>query len=137
MNIRLRRWGGFGVLYAVLILFAVFTLTPILFAVDGSLKPESEIFQVPMRLLPSHIAWQNYVRPFEQANFVRYFENSIVVAVVQTLGPLVLCPMAGYSLAKFSYPGRTIIFIFVLSTIMIPIQVTLVPLFLIVKDLGW
>lgn len=124
-------------LYGLLALVAVCMVVPLAFAIDGSLKPESEIFAVPIRWLPSTLVWENYVRPFTGDNFGRYFVNSLIVAVVQTFAPLLLCSMAGYSLAKFSYPGRTVIFVFILSTIMIPIQVTLVPLFLIVKDFGW
>ncbi|HZO30816.1 MAG TPA: carbohydrate ABC transporter permease, partial [Chloroflexota bacterium] len=126
----------YAVLYAVLILFSVFMLVPFVFALLGSLKPEPEVFAVPIRWLPSEPQWQNYVLPFEK-NVGRYFLNSLIVSGVQTVAPLLLCSMAGYSLAKFSYPGRNLAFIFILSTIMLPIQVTLVPTFLIIKELGW
>jgi multiple sugar transport system permease protein len=111
-------------------------LLPFAFALTSSLKPEPEVFAVPIRWLPSEPQWQNYVRPFDR-NFGRYFLNSTVVALVQTLSPLLLCSLAGYSLAKFSYPGRQLVFFFILSTIMLPAQVTLVPSFIIVKELGW
>jgi multiple sugar transport system permease protein len=133
----LRRALGYGALYAVLLTFAAFMLVPFAFALTGSLKPEPEVFAVPIRWLPSAPQWQNYLLPFQTANFGRYFLNSALVALVLTLSPLLLCSMAGYSLAKFSYPGRTLIFLFILSTIMLPTQVTLVPLFVIVKELGW
>ena len=135
-SFRIRRAFGYAVLYAVLILFSVFMLVPFVFALLGSLKPEPEVFAVPIRWLPSEPQWQNYVLPFEK-NVGRYFVNSLIVSGVQTLAPLLLCSMAGYSLAKFSYPGRNLAFIFILSTIMLPIQVTLVPTFLIIKELGW
>ena len=127
---------GFGLLYGVLVLFSIFMLVPMAFAVLGSLKPEPEIFAVPIRWLPSSPQWQNYILPF-QKNIGRYFVNSMVVSLVQTFSPMLLCSMAGYSLAKFHYPGRTLVFLFILSTIMLPIQVTLVPTFLIIKELGW
>jgi len=123
-------------LYGVLILFSVFMLVPMAFAIVGSLKPEAEIFTVPIRWWPSSPQWQNYLLPF-QKNIGRYFLNSVIVSLVQTLAPLLLCSLAGYSLAKFTYPGRDLIFLFILSTIMLPIQVTLVPTFLIIKELGW
>lgn len=135
-SFRIGRALGYAVLYAVLILFSVFMLVPFVFALLGSLKPEPEVFAVPIRWLPSEPQWQNYVLPFEK-NVGRYFVNSLIVSGVQTVAPLLLCSMAGYSLAKFSYPGRNLAFIFILSTIMLPIQVTLVPTFLIIKELGW
>jgi multiple sugar transport system permease protein len=128
--------AGYAVLYGILLLFSAFMLVPMAFAVVGSLKPEAEIFSVPIRWWPSSPQWQNYVLPF-QKNIGRYFLNSVVVSLVQTLSPLLLCSLAGYSLAKFNYPGRNLVFLFILSTIMLPIQVTLVPTFLIIKELGW
>jgi multiple sugar transport system permease protein len=135
-SFRIQRALGYAVLYAVLIAFSIFMLVPFVFALLGSLKPEPEVFAVPIRWLPSEPQWQNYVLPF-QKNVGRYFVNSLIVSGIQTFSPLLLCSMAGYSLAKFSYPGRTLAFVFILSTIMLPIQVTLVPTFLIIKELGW
>jgi multiple sugar transport system permease protein len=134
---RVRRRIGYTALYAILAIFSLFMLLPFAFALTGSLKPEIEIFAIPMNWLPSVFQWRNYLLPFQQANFGRYFLNSAIVALVQTLAPLLLCSLAGYSLAKFEYPGRTLIFLFILSTIMLPLQVTIVPLFIIVKQLGW
>jgi multiple sugar transport system permease protein len=130
------RMVGYALLYGVLILFSAFMLIPMAFAVLGSLKPEAEIFTVPIQWLPSSPQWQNYVLPF-QKNIGRYFVNSMIVSLVQTFSPMILCSMAGYSLATFNYPGRNLVFLFILSTIMLPIQVTLVPTFLIIKELGW
>ena len=133
---QVRRVSGYVALYAILIVLSIFMLVPFVFAILGSLKPEPEVFAVPIRWLPSEPQWQNYVLPF-QKTVGRYFLNSVIVSGAQTLAPLLLCSMAGYSLAKFSYPGRTLAFVFILSTIMLPIQVTLVPSFLIIKELGW
>ncbi len=133
---RVWRAVGYGLLYAFLVGLSAFMLLPFAFALTSSLKPEPEVFAVPISWLPSEPQWQNYVAPWSK-NFGRYFVNSTVVAAVQTLSPLILCSLAGYSLAKFRYPGRQLVFFFILSTIMLPTQVTLVPTFLIVKQLGW
>ena len=127
---------GYGALYLLLILLSIFMLLPFAFALTSSLKPEAEVFAVPIRWIPSNPQWQNYLLPFHK-NFGRYFVNSAIVSVVLTFSPLLLCSLAGYSLAKFDYPGRNVIFLFILSTIMLPAQVTLIPAFLIVKELGW
>jgi ABC-type glycerol-3-phosphate transport system permease component len=130
------RMVGYVLLYGMLLLFSAFMLVPMVFAVLGSLKPEAEIFTVPIQWLPSSPQWQNYILPF-QKNIGRYFVNSMIVSLVQTISPMILCSMAGYSLAKFNYPGRNLVFLFILSTIMLPIQVTLVPTYIIIKELGW
>ena len=124
------------VLYLALILGATFMLIPVIYTLSGSVTPERDLFTTPIKWIPRDPQWLNYVLPFRQS-YARYFLNSGIVAAVSTLSPLFLCSLAGYSLAKFSYPGRTVAFMFILSTIMLPLQVTLVPSFLIVKQLGW
>lgn len=133
---RRARSVGYIALYAVVLVVAVGMLVPFVYALAGSLTPEPQLFTVPIVWLPQSPQWQNYIEPFRHS-YTRYFANSVIVAVVQTCSPLILCSMAGYSLAKFSYPGRTLAFLFILSTIMLPLQVTLIPTFLIVKQLGW
>lgn len=134
---RAQRGLSYGFLYLILVIFSIFMLVPFLFALSGSVKPEVEIFSTPITWLPSTFQWRNYLLPFETNNFGRYFLNSAIVSLAQTVAPLLLCSMAGYSLAKFHYRGRTLIFVFILSTIMLPTQVTLIPLFLIIKQLNW
>jgi len=92
---QLQRRLGSAALYAILLVFALFMLLPFAFALTGSLKPELEIFAIPMRWIPSTFQWQNYLLPFQQANFGRYFLNSAIVALAQTLGPLLLCSLGG------------------------------------------
>lgn len=133
---RFGRLAGYGALYLVLILGGVFMLIPFAYALSGSLTPERELFTTPIVWIPRNPQWLNYVLPFEQS-YARYFLNSAAVSIAQTVSPLLLCSLAGYSLAKFDYPGRTVAFVFILSTIMLPLQVTLVPAFLIVKQFGW
>jgi multiple sugar transport system permease protein len=135
-RVRLGPALGYLVLYLVLLGGAICMLVPFVYALSGSLTPERELFTTPIRWIPSSPQWQNYVLPFERS-YARYFLNSAIVSLVQTLSPVLLCSMAGYSLAKFTYPGRTLVFLFILSTIMLPLQVTLIPTFLIVKQLGW
>src|SRR6185437_10647076 len=127
---------GLIALYLVLVLGAAFMLIPFVYSLSGSLTPERDLFTVPITWIPRNPQWQNYVLPFHQS-YARYFLNSAIVSATQTFSPLLLCSLAGYSLAKFNYPGRTVAFVFILSTIMLPLQVTLIPAFLIVKQLGW
>jgi multiple sugar transport system permease protein len=127
---------GYVALYVVVVAGAAFMLVPFVYALSGSLTPERDLFTTPIKWIPAQPQWQNYVVPFEN-NYARYFLNSAIVSLIQTASPLLLCSLAGYSLAKFNYPGRTFVFVFILSTIMLPLQVTLIPAFLIVKQFGW
>jgi multiple sugar transport system permease protein len=107
------------------------------YAVLSALKPANEALASPMHWLPSEWRWSNFKLPFEQAPFARYYLNSVVVGVSVTVLNVITCTLAGYSLAKYSYPGRDVLFFLVLATLMIPLEVIYVPLYALVYDLGW
>lgn len=123
-------------MHGLLILLAAAFLLPYAFALSGSLKREIDIFAVPIKWIPAVPEWHNYVVPFTKG-FQWYFTNSLLVACIDTISPLILCSLAGYSLAKFHYPGRQLVFLFILSTIMLPSQVLLIPTFIIIRQLNW
>jgi ABC-type glycerol-3-phosphate transport system permease component len=95
------------------------------------------MFRVPIQWIPNPVNWQSYLDAWKAQDFTRYFINSGIVSTSITLGNLLFCSLAGYSLAKFRYPGRGLLFILILSTVMLPLEVTMVPLFLIVKAFDW
>lgn len=117
-------------------LAAIFIL-PMVYLLVSSVKATAEIFVVPMRWIPNRINWDNFRVPFAEKSFGIYFLNSIVVAVSVTVSSLFFSSLAGYSLAKFDYRGRKTFLIVVLITMMIPIEVMIVPLAIIVRNLGW
>ncbi len=123
--------------YAVLILCAAVIIFPLLWSFLSALKPKEQVFRIPLEIFPTEWQWQNFILPFQQRPFGTYFLNSIFAAAVTILITLVVASLAGYSLAKFRYPGRGIAFLAILSTLMLPVQVILVPLYLVVRDLGW
>jgi ABC-type glycerol-3-phosphate transport system permease component len=124
------------VTYFFVLVMALFFVTPMVYTLISSLKPIDEIFEFPVRWIPRHIRLQNFVDPFVHRNFEMYFFNSTFVAVATTASSLFLSSLAGYSLAKFHFRGRGLLFILVLMTMMLPIQVTMVPLAIIVRYLG-
>jgi ABC-type glycerol-3-phosphate transport system permease component len=126
-----------AIVYIVLAAGAVVMLFPLFWMLTTAFKPENEIFASPMRWLPSELRVENFIIPFQEKPFVRWFFNSIVVATVVTAGNLLIASLAGFGFAKFRFPGRTILFLAVLATFMIPLQVTMIPLFLVVKNLQW
>jgi multiple sugar transport system permease protein len=123
--------------FCALAIIACITLLPYYWMVSSSLKTMANMFSVPIQWIPNPINWMSYVLAWQAQNFTLYFFNSCVVAVAITLGNLLLSSLAGYSLTKFRYRGRGLTFLLILSTMMLPLEITMVPLFLIVKQLDW
>jgi ABC-type glycerol-3-phosphate transport system permease component len=133
----LGRWGSrFGLYLVILILAAAFGL-PFLWTVLTSLKTPQEIFIFPPKWLPASPQWNNYVEIWEQAPLGTFFLNSCVVTVLSMTGQILSASLVAYGFARFRFPGRDILFIVLLSTLMLPWQVTIIPVFLIYKFLGW
>lgn len=123
--------------YILLTMGALIMIFPLFWMVTTAFKTSNEIFATPIKWLPSSLQWQNFTIPFQEKPFIRWFGNSVLVAICVTLGNLLLCSLAGYGFAKYRFPGRNILFWVVMATFMIPQQVTMIPLFLVVKKLGW
>lgn len=102
-----------------------------------SLKPLDRVFELPLQWMPRPPQWHNYATAWTRFDFPRYFANSFVVSTAVTLLNVFLSGLAGYSLAKYRYFGQRALFVIILATLMLPIEVLMVPTFLIVKDLGW
>jgi multiple sugar transport system permease protein len=120
-------------LHLLLAVGAVTMILPFLWMVSTSLKPEAQIFRFPPVWLPSRWEWGNYTRAMAAAPFGRYFVNTIIFASAVTLSNLLLCSMAAYAFARLRFRGRNVLFILVLGTMMIPGQVTMVPVFVMLK----
>ena len=134
---RRRRLGDRLVLYALAALAFVILAGPLLWMVSSALKTRTEVLADPPSVLPADARWANFGDVFEQVPFARYMLNSALVAIVVTLVSLLFHSMAAYSLARLRYPGRNVIFVAILSTLMVPFTVIVVPLFIIVDWLGW
>jgi ABC-type glycerol-3-phosphate transport system permease component len=125
------------VTYPLLILVTLVSLLPYYWMVACSFKTNDTMFAMPLQWVPNPINWNAYGDAWKAQDFTRYFLNTGFVAVAITLGNLLLASLAGYSLCKFRYFGRGALFLLILSTMMLPLEVTMVPLFLTVKQLGW
>lgn len=121
-------------IYILLGLGAVAMLLPFLWMISASFKPLSEVIKVPPTWLPQHPTLHNYAEVFRQMPFGRFFLNSVIVAVVTVISVLLTSALAGYAFAKFHFPGKAVLFLFVLSTLMIPFQVRMVPLYVMLFD---
>jgi multiple sugar transport system permease protein len=123
-------------IYVLLTLGILLMVGPFLWMVLGSLKPPAEFLVSTPTFLPKDPTTDNYGRLFGQLDFPRFFFNSSVVAVVVTLGNVVFCPMLGYALAKLRWRGKRLIMGLVLATLMVPAGITLIPNFVLMRNLG-
>ena len=121
--------------YLLLTVGAVVMLTPLAWMVLASFKTLPEILTFPPTFLPEQVNLDNYRAVFDRADFVRYFLNSVIIAVISVASVLLTSSMAGYAFAKFSFPGRDALFVVVLATLMIPFQVRVIPLYVLASDL--
>lgn len=127
--------AGTALKYLLLTFGAVLMLGPLIWMVLASFKTLPEILAFPPTLLPEQVNLTNYQAVFDTADFVRYFINSTIVAVITVGSVLITSSLAGYAFAKFSFPGRDVLFIVVLATLMIPFQVRVIPLYILASDL--
>lgn len=126
------------ILYTLLILYAAITCLPFAWALSASFKPLAEIISGGVNFIPQQLTLENYQRIFiQEPLFGRWLFNSVVVAASVTICNLLFNSMAGYALARIRFPGNQLLFFLVLAVLMVPIQITLIPTFLILKYLGW
>lgn len=124
-------------LYLIAILSSILFMLPFVWTVFSSLKSPSELYMFPPRWLPETARFENYAEVFAISPFGRWLWNSVVVAGLATFGSVFSAAITGYSFARFRYPGRDLIFILTLSTLMLPSEVTLIPLYLLFNKLKW
>ena len=121
--------------YTALLAIAWCWLFPIAWAVSGSLKSGSEISE-PI-LFPAHPRWSNYTEVFTLMPFWRMFFNTVFYAGCITAGQVFFCSLAGYAFARLQFRGRDTLFVLYLGTLMVPLTVTVIPQFIIMRVLGW
>jgi len=123
--------------YAVLCLAGLTMLAPFGWMVAASLRDKTEFFRQVGGLFPSGLHWENYLDAWTTVPFAGFFSNSVLVATAVTLGQLVTCSFAAYAFARMTFRGRDALFVAYLSTMMVPAQVTMIPLFIMMVKLRW
>jgi multiple sugar transport system permease protein len=124
-------------LYVLAVLVGAVLMIPFAWAIDGSLKPETEIRLLPPKLLPSKWMFSNYPETWHTTLFAQWAQNSVFVVVLATVGGVLSAAAAGYAFARFRFPGRTTMFALTLGTLMLPQEVTLIPSYLLFFKLHW
>ncbi len=122
--------------YLALILATVLFIAPLLWMVSTAFKPEGEVYAYPPQWIPHAPTLANFANVLSRYAFGRWWLNSITAALVSTLLVLLLDSLAAYALARMEFRGRGLIYAIILSMLMVPIQVTIVPLYLLFVDIG-
>lgn len=124
-------------IYFLIIVLAILFMTPFLWIISTSLKGEEQIFAIPPQWIPEQLHWENYSNVFKTMPFVTYLRNSVFIAVVSIIGVVLSSSLVAYAFGCLQWPGRNVLFIVVLATMMLPMQVTMIPVFVLFKNLGW
>ncbi|MBK8780713.1 MAG: carbohydrate ABC transporter permease [Anaerolineales bacterium] len=139
-NSSLRHLGknlGRGVLYILLILGGLVMIVPFAWMISTSLKSGQYVLSMPPQLIPNPATLDSYRRIFELYPIGRMLFNSLFVAGLVTIGQLVTCSMAAYAFARLKFRGHNFVFLLYLATLMVPFQVTITPLFIMMRIFGW
>ncbi|WP_055668959.1 carbohydrate ABC transporter permease [Desnuesiella massiliensis] len=123
-------------IHLVLILGVVVTVTPFIWMLLTSLKTLGESTQVPPVIFPKKAMWSNYLEVLKTLPFKQFYLNTIISTVFKTVGQLIFCSMAAYAFARINFPLKNIIFVLILSVLMVPGQIFLLPQYMIIQKLG-
>jgi len=129
--------AGLILLQILMTLILISFLVPTLWMVSASLKASTEIFQHPITWIPRDPQWSNYIRVFQVIPLAKFAENTAIVVALSVLGTIISSVMVAYAFARIRWPGRDMFFSLLIATMMLPEVVTLIPRFLIFKQLGW
>jgi multiple sugar transport system permease protein len=122
--------------FIFLFLGAVLVALPLVWMFSTSLRPSAQSYSLPPQWLPTQFHFENYAAVFQSSvPIVALFLNSLKITVAVTLGQLVFCSMAGFAFARLRFPGRNVLFVLLLASLMVPNQMTVIPIFLIMKTL--
>jgi multiple sugar transport system permease protein len=124
------------VLQLLLAAGGVLMIVPFIWMLSTSLKPYAQVFAYPPEWIPQPILWSNYVQTVTTIQFGTFYENSLKISALVTLGQLFTCSLAGYTFARLRFPGRNAIFLGYIGTLMIPGQVTMIPVFIVMRTVG-
>lgn len=133
LPLSLRR--GFTIL--LLALGAAAFLLPFAFALSTALKPATQLFSIPVQWFSPPYAWDNFLEGWTVRPFSLFLRNTLVIAVLATVGNVLSSSLVAYGFARLRFPGRGVLFVLLLSTMMLPSQVTIIPLFVVYNAIGW
>ena len=122
-------------LYLILTAGAITAIVPMVWTLSSSLKDTAHIFTLRVQWIPNPILWRNYVELFKRLPFLRFIRNTLVIVVSNVVSAVLMGSLAGYAFARLRAPGKHVIFLLVISTMLLPSQVTLIPRYIIYQAL--
>lgn len=137
LALKVRRIVGQVVLYILVAGMATAFLFPWVWLISTSLKPPEQIIEFPPRLMPERFEWVNYVYAVTSINYGRYLRNTLVICGLVLIGRVFSCTVVAYGLTHVNWPGKNVLFMIVLATMMLPGQVTMIPVYIIYTKLDW
>jgi multiple sugar transport system permease protein len=136
-NSKARSIGAYFIVYLILSAGAVVMILPFIWMASTAFKTFQETLMIPIKWFPSKLQFDNFKEVLNRLNFGRYYINTIIVTVSITIIQALFCSMAAYGFARIKFPGRGLLFIVLLSMLMIPQQMTLLPSYIILSRLQW
>lgn len=124
-------------IHVFLIIGAMLFMLPLVWMISTSLKAPEQIYEFPPKLIPNPVMWQNYFKMFQNFDFLLYLMNTLTVVVLVLTGVLLTAPLVAYSFSRLEWPGRNFLFIVLLGTMMIPADVTRIPMYIFFSKIGW
>ncbi|TDU82350.1 carbohydrate ABC transporter membrane protein 2 (CUT1 family) [Kribbella voronezhensis] len=137
MTDRSERLGSNRLAHVVLVLGSLVMMFPFLWQLKMAFSSQAEIQAIPPDLLPKGLEWSNFSEVFQRLPFLRQFWVSVAVTTGRTVGQLVLCSLAGYAFARMAFRFKAVMLALILSILMVPSQVYLIPQYQLVQRLGW
>jgi multiple sugar transport system permease protein len=136
-SLRAQRIAGRIATYVALALLSALFALPFLWLLSTSLKPPAQLFRLPPEWIPDPFTWSNYPRALTAIPFFLYLKNTLYIAFFNVIATVISCSLAAYGFARIEWPGRNVLFVVLLATLMIPYSVIQIPQFLIFRNLGW
>ncbi len=125
------------IIHAILIVGGIVLMLPLAWMLSTALKDLGSVMIVPPQWIPDVAHWDNFVEVFRTTPFARYVLNTFIVTILSVIGKVLSCSLVAYSFARMRWRGRNILFLIMLATMMLPSQVTLIPQFVMFRQLGW
>jgi len=123
--------------HLILAIVAIFFILPLVWLISTSLKTNRQIYVYPPQWIPDPVIWLNYPAVFDYAPFLLYFRNTLIIVILCALGVFLSCSLVAYGFARLNAPGKNFLFILMLSTMILPFQVTMIPLYMLFSKIGW
>ncbi|WP_411334045.1 carbohydrate ABC transporter permease [Metabacillus indicus] len=123
--------------YTFLIATSIATILPLFWMISTSLKSGDVVFQIPPQWFPETLQWENYKRAVTDIPFFLYLKNTVVITGFRMFAEVFVSAFVAYGFARFNFPGKNIWFFILLSTIMLPGEITMIPVFIMFSKIGW